>query len=66
MEGEKSVLEGFATIKVIAKKFSVSRSYLKSLEAKKIINFRRLGGKIFIKLSEIEKALEDACKGCKK
>jgi excisionase family DNA binding protein len=65
MTVEKMVLSEFSTIKEVGKGFGVSRSYLKSLESKKIINFYRLGGKVFIKLSEIERALKDSCKGCK-
>jgi hypothetical protein len=65
MTAQQAVSSEFSTIKKLKADFGVSRSYLNSLEKKKIINFYRLGGKIFIRLSEIKRALEDSCKGCK-
>jgi len=65
MGTQEIVLSEFGTIKKVADDLGVSRSHLRSLEGKKIINFYRLGGKIFVKWSEIKRALEDSCKGCK-
>jgi hypothetical protein len=65
MDTQNLVLSEFGSIKTITEKLEISRSLIYSLESKHIINFYRLGGKIFIKWSEIKRALEDSCKGCK-
>jgi predicted DNA-binding transcriptional regulator AlpA len=55
----------FGRLKDVSAQVGVSRSMIYSLEKKKIVNFYRLGGKIFIKWSEIKRALLDSCRGCK-
>ena len=65
MDVSNPVNSEFALIKKVTKEIGVSRSLLYSLEQKKIINFYRLGGKIFLKWSEITRALDQSCKGCK-
>jgi hypothetical protein len=64
MDGGNPVSSEFGSLKKVSKELNVSRSMLYSLEGKHIINFYRLGGKVFIKWDEIKKALQDSCKGC--
>jgi len=54
------MIDGCYTIKQITEKTGLCRSTIYNLEAKKKIKFRRLieGGKVYIKLEEIENALK--------
>jgi predicted DNA-binding transcriptional regulator AlpA len=65
MDGVNPVNAEFGSLKSVISELGVSRSLVYSLEKKKIVNFYRLGGKIFLKWNEIKRALQDSCKGCK-
>ena len=65
MTAQEIVLSEYSPIKKVTTELGISRSLIESMERKKRINFYRLEGKIFIKWSEIKRALEDSCKGCK-
>jgi predicted DNA-binding transcriptional regulator AlpA len=65
MDGVNPVTAEFGSLKNVIKQLGVSRSLVYSLEKKRLVNFYRLGGKIFLKWNEIKRALQDSCKGCK-
>jgi excisionase family DNA binding protein len=54
------MIAGHFTIKEIIEKTGICRSVIYKLESKKRITFKRLveGGKVYIKLTEIEEALK--------
>lgn len=54
------MIDGCFTIKEITEKTGLSRQTLYRLEARKKITFKRLteGGKVYIKLEELEQALK--------
>lgn len=57
-------LEDHVSLRQLMEKFEISRSTLYRLESDGKIHFRRVRGKIFVSVSEIEKVLKDSCKGC--
>jgi predicted site-specific integrase-resolvase len=57
-------IEDWVTLKKVTEQMEISKRTLFRLEEEGKLHFSRLRGKIYVRMSEVEKVLLDSCKGC--
>jgi predicted site-specific integrase-resolvase len=59
-------LEDWVTLTKVTEKIEISKRTLFRLEEAGKLHFSRLRGKIYVRMSDVEKVLLESCKGCRK